>query len=366
MMLPAPGKYSTVIHGRKLDLSYILPNLAACSGPTDNKAKVCANHIADLVEALNRNHGRGNWMIVNLRQEKLGYDPSSVTDIGGQFLYRPFKDHSPIPLFSLLETIVTIEEFLQQSPNNVVVVHCKHGKGRTGSIIVAYLMFKFGLCFREANAAFQVRRRAFRTGITIQSQIRYMHYFEFFLQDKKRQQFYRQLLKSEFRAIDVKIRIVNPSRSLLDNAKDMLVTINGVKACSQEVVNMELTYYCAVSCEEDMVVQFNFNLNSILQGLGRVWINVIMEYMYQYLASKQSFNYLERPKSQVKKNPTQVTHCVIKIPWSELDGFKGTKNKGVKLLGSVEIDFTATFKNTEDIVSIQRQVALAGMLGMKK
>ncbi|KAG7823855.1 hypothetical protein KL942_001813 [Ogataea angusta] len=366
MMLPAPGKYSTVIHSRKLDLSYILPNVAVCSGPTDHKAKVCANNITDLVEALNRNHAKNNWMIVNLREEKMGYDPSLVTHMGGEFLYRPFKDHSPVPLFSLLETVVEIEEFLQQSPNHVVVVHCKHGKGRTGSIIVAYLMFKFGLCFREANEVFQERRRAFRTGITIPSQIRYMHYFEFFLRDKKRQQLYRQLLKSEFQATDVKIRVVNPSRSLLDNAKDMLVTINGERASLQEAENMQITYYCAVSREPDMVVRFNFNLNSILQGLGRVWINTIMEYMYQYLATKQSFNYFERPKSKVKKNPTQVAHCLVTIPWSELDGFKGTKNKGVKLLENVDIEFTATLKNTEDMVFIQRQVALAGMLGMKK
>ncbi|KAG7726564.1 hypothetical protein KL933_003495 [Ogataea haglerorum] len=366
MMLPAPGKYSRVIHGRKLDLSYILPNLAACSGPTDNKAKVYANNIVDLIEALNRNHGKNNWMIVNLREEKVGYDPSIVKDMGGEFLYRPFKDHSPIPLFSLLETVVEIEEYLQRSPTNVVVVHCKHGKGRTGSIIVAYLMFKFGLCFREANAVFQERRRAFRTGITIQSQIRYMHYFEFFLLDKKRQQFYRQLLKSDFCATDVKIRIINPSRSLLDNANNMLVTISGKKACLKEVENMRITYYCAVSCEPDMVVRFDFNLNSILQGLGRVWINTVMEYIYQYLATKQSFNYFERPRSKVKKNPTQVAHCLVAIPWSELDGFKGTKSKGVKLLESVEIEFTATLKNTEDMVSIQRQLALAGMLGMKK
>ncbi|KAH3668768.1 hypothetical protein OGAPHI_002523 [Ogataea philodendri] len=364
-MLPAQGRYSSIIHGRKLDVSYILPNLAACSGPSDAVAQVCKNNISDLVEALNRNHGKGNWLLVNLRGEKIGYDPATVTEHGGRYLHRPLVDHNAMPFLDLLNVVADVEKYLMESPVHVVVIHCKYGKGRTGSVVVAYLMFKFHMSFDEANKVFRERRGLFRAEVTIWSQIRYLDYFGYFLHDKRRQQFYRVLMKSEFSAKDFTVKIMGPSRALFDNEKGMTVTVNNNKIALKESNFSQIVYECPEVHTPDIVVEFNFVLSSIMTGMGRFWINGILEYMQQYIATKKSYNYFERPSSRAKKEPLQVARCTLEIPWQELDGFKGTKSKGVKLLETVAVEFTTQFKSSEDLLTIQRQLSLAGMLGMK-
>ena len=63
----------------------------------------------------------------------------------------PFPDHNPPPMELILPCCQHIHSFLQKHDDNVVAVHCKAGKGRTGLMIVAYLMF--GGNFRSCNTA---------------------------------------------------------------------------------------------------------------------------------------------------------------------------------------------------------------------
>ncbi len=90
-----------------------------------------------------------------------------------------FDDHNPPPLSLLSAICDDMHSFLGAHPKNVVAVHCKAGKGRTGCAISAYLVHA-GLCAsaNEALNMFGKARTLNNKGVTIPSQMRYVHYFE--------------------------------------------------------------------------------------------------------------------------------------------------------------------------------------------
>lgn len=74
-----------------------------------------------------------------------------------------------------------VGSFLKEDPNNVVAVHCKGGKGRTGLMISAYLVLS-GVCEtqEEAMKYFAQKRSVDEScsqGVTQPSQIRFLDYF---------------------------------------------------------------------------------------------------------------------------------------------------------------------------------------------
>lgn len=74
-----------------------------------------------------------------------------------------------------------VASFLKQDPNNVVAVHCKGGKGRTGLMISAYLVIS-GVCETQTEALkYFAKKRSIddecSQGVTQPSQIRFLDYF---------------------------------------------------------------------------------------------------------------------------------------------------------------------------------------------
>ena len=79
----------------------------------------------------------------------------------------------------LIEPMVEhMVNFLSKGSDYIVAVHCKAGKGRTGTIIACLLM-RLGLV-NNPNAALQMfgeKRTKDGKGVTIPSQMRYVHYY---------------------------------------------------------------------------------------------------------------------------------------------------------------------------------------------
>jgi phosphatidylinositol-3,4,5-trisphosphate 3-phosphatase/dual-specificity protein phosphatase PTEN len=71
----------------------------------------------------------------------------------------PFSDHNACPVKLMLEFCVDISLYLLENQENKGLVHCKAGKGRTGVMICAYLIFS-GLCknTKEAIEVYGERR----------------------------------------------------------------------------------------------------------------------------------------------------------------------------------------------------------------
>ena len=56
-------------------------------------------------------------------------------------------DHNPCPLFCMEPFLTSVQRWLGEHADNVAVIHCKAGKGRTGMLICAYLVWS-GACKR--------------------------------------------------------------------------------------------------------------------------------------------------------------------------------------------------------------------------
>lgn len=86
----------------------------------------------------------------------------------------------------LFEIVDHIHNFLLKDRDNVVSIHCLAGKGRTGTVIVSYLLYS-GLFHDPDEAAlfFALRRSNNNWGVTGPSQQRYIRYFWEILRTKR-------------------------------------------------------------------------------------------------------------------------------------------------------------------------------------
>lgn len=103
---------------------------------------------------------------------------------GGVVAEFPFEDHQTPPMNLIKEFCLDAEAWLAKSQENVIAVHCKAGKGRTG-IMVCCLLIYLGICadWEAALELFGERRSTNKRGVTIASQQRYVMYFNQIFKD---------------------------------------------------------------------------------------------------------------------------------------------------------------------------------------
>ncbi|CEJ53798.1 hypothetical protein PMG11_00139 [Penicillium brasilianum] len=176
-----------------LDLCYVTDNIIATSGPSATyPQRAYRNPLEQLVKFLDSKHG-GNWCIWEFRAEGTGYPDSEVYNRIHHF---PWPDHHPPP-FALIPNIMgSMRNWVhrldakdgdkvagaddQDAQKRVVVVHCKAGKGRSGTIATSYLISQEGWKKEDALQRFTERRMrvGFGNGVSIPSQLRYVDYVD--------------------------------------------------------------------------------------------------------------------------------------------------------------------------------------------
>ena len=70
----------------------------------------------------------------------------------------PFEDHNPCPLQLIHTFCLDVTDYLNSDPENVVAIHCKAGKGRTGLLICSLLVHCGGLTPSFALRCYAERR----------------------------------------------------------------------------------------------------------------------------------------------------------------------------------------------------------------
>eukprot|EP01132_Coremiostelium_polycephalum_P001377 gene1377-1740_t len=160
-------------NGYDLDLTYITDKVIAMGFPSEKVEGVYRNPMKEVVKFLDTYH-KDHYKVYNLCSER-DYDHSKFYGRVGKF---PFDDHNA-PSFEMIEGFCQdVDEYLKQDSKNIVVIHCKAGKGRTGTMICAYLLYCGMWQKTEDSLSFYAALRTYnQKGVTIPSQIRYVHYY---------------------------------------------------------------------------------------------------------------------------------------------------------------------------------------------
>ncbi|VDO23957.1 unnamed protein product [Haemonchus placei] len=141
--------------------------------PAKSIERLYRNSMCHTVKFLERNHA-GHYKVFNLR----GNYFYKVEKFHGRVGLYHMKDHHP-PRLDLMDPFCReVNEYLKADPRNVVAVHCKAGKGRTGVMICAYLVsINFYTLPRQVMDYYSIVRTVNNKGVTIPSQRRYVYYF---------------------------------------------------------------------------------------------------------------------------------------------------------------------------------------------
>jgi protein-tyrosine phosphatase len=181
----------------------ITATVIATSGPSTNYPKIAyRTPLKDLVSFLDTKHAE-NWGIWEFRAEGTGYPDSEVY---GRIHHFPFPDHHPPPFALIPKVVASMRNWLHRldgtgsdglkergeelkkkvngkefkQGQRVIVVHCKAGKGRSGTMACSYLISQEGWKMEDALQRFTERRMrvGFGSGVSIPSQLRWVRYVD--------------------------------------------------------------------------------------------------------------------------------------------------------------------------------------------
>ena len=164
--------------GFDLDLTYITPRIIAMGYPSKNIEGIYRNNMEEVKNFFMTRHPN-HYKVYNLCEER------NYKDCFYKQGYFPFKDHEAPPLNLIKPFCEDVKKFLDEDEKNVVAIHCLAGKGRTGTFICCLLLYlNFFETAEECLLYYGLLRVGTVKGVTVPSQMRYVHYFEYILKNK--------------------------------------------------------------------------------------------------------------------------------------------------------------------------------------
>jgi phosphatidylinositol-3,4,5-trisphosphate 3-phosphatase/dual-specificity protein phosphatase PTEN len=147
--------------------------------PSTSIEGIYRNNMEDVKRFFYTRH-KNHYKVYNLCEEKT-YPKDSFYKQG----YYPFVDHEAPPLTLLIPFCQDAKKFLEEDEKNIVAIHCKAGKGRTGTFVCCLLLYmNIVETADESLAYYGLMRAGDGRGVTIPSQIRYVYYFEKMVKNK--------------------------------------------------------------------------------------------------------------------------------------------------------------------------------------
>lgn len=182
--LISQNKRRYVKDGFDLDLTYVTERVIAMSFPSSGKTSMYRNPIEEVSRFFNTKHP-DHYMLVNLCSER-SYESHWFNNNVERVL---IDDHNVPRLSQLLQFCHVANEWMQKDEKNVLAIHCKGGKGRTGTCVAAWLLYSEQFKTAEKALAYFGLRRTDKAkgsmfqGVQTPSQSRYVGYLEKVLRD---------------------------------------------------------------------------------------------------------------------------------------------------------------------------------------
>lgn len=226
--------------GFDLDLTYVTDRVIAMSFPSSGKQSFYRNPIKEVARFLDTKH-EDHYKVYNLCSEK-GYDPQF-------FHYRVERvfidDHNVPSLEDMLKYTASVREWMSADPGNIIAIHCKGGKGRTGTMVCTWLIDSDQFESAQDSLEYFGERRTDKSrsckfqGVETPSQSRYVGYYEIMKTKFNRQLPPPQSLKLK------SIRIHSIAGVGKGDGSDLTVTI---------IVKKELVFQCVCAKQENCTV----------------------------------------------------------------------------------------------------------------
>ncbi|KAH9852533.1 phosphatases II [Lenzites betulinus] len=121
----------------ELDLVYITDQVIVMGYPAAGIEGFYRNRREDAKKFLDHHHGKNYWVFNFCPLRENSY-PDSVFE--GRVSRYPFPDHHAPPLAILPLVAREIRLWIDGAPERVAVLHCKAGKGRSGTMACSYLL----------------------------------------------------------------------------------------------------------------------------------------------------------------------------------------------------------------------------------
>ena len=102
--------------------------------PASGIEKLYRNSVDVIAEFLEERHPKSH-LIINISGRDV-----DIQKLGNVEAY-DWEDHCAPAIETLFVITHRMYTFLSKNQKNVVVVHCNHGKGRTGTIICCFLLY---------------------------------------------------------------------------------------------------------------------------------------------------------------------------------------------------------------------------------
>ncbi|XP_042698693.2 phosphatidylinositol 3,4,5-trisphosphate 3-phosphatase TPTE2 isoform X1 [Chrysemys picta bellii] len=239
--------------GFDLDLTYVTDRIIAMSFPSSGKQSFYRNPIKEVARFLDTKH-KDHYTIYNLCSEK-GYDPV-------YFHYRVERvfidDHNVPSLKDMLKFTANVREWMKKDEKNIIAIHCKGGKGRTGTMVCTWLIDSDQFESAKESLDYFGERRTDKStsskfqGVETPSQSRYVGYYEI-LKNK-----YNLKLPPE-RQLKIKnIKIYSINGVGKGNGSDLKVQI---------IVKKKVVFHCVCATQENCRLFFDAENDFAVIGL---------------------------------------------------------------------------------------------------